>query len=108
VDIPHDQLMEIDGIPLTGKLSVINPRVRLSGTELYISWRAVETKGSAKIWVSTTNHFPKTGKENYVQKTSVNIKNEEAIIDISNAKALYYKIVIETPNNMLNGEVKKK
>ena len=108
VDIPHDQAMEIDGIPLTGKLSAINPKVRMSGTELYISWRAVEPKGSAKIWVSTTNHFPMTGKENYLQKTSVNIKNEEAIIDISKTNALYYKVVIEMPHNMLNGEVKKK
>lgn len=108
VEIPHEQQMEIEGIPLTGKLSAINPRVRLSGKELYISWRALERKGSVKIWVSTTDHFSKVGKDNYVQRASVNLKNEEAIIDVTTMPALYYKVVIEAPDNMLIGDAKKR
>lgn len=108
VEIPHAQRMELDGIPLTGKLYAINPRVRLSGDELYISWRALDTKGSAKIWVSTTNHFPKVGKDNYLQRASVKLKDEEAIIDVSKIPGVYYKVVIETPGNMLNGEVRRR
>lgn len=106
INIPHDQMMEMDGVPLTGKLDVINPKVRLSGGELLITWRALEDKGSVKIWVSTTDHFKKVGKDNYLQKMSVPIKKEEATIDVSKAPALFYKVVIETPNNMISSEVK--
>ena len=106
ITIPHDQMMEMDGVPLTGKLDVINPKVRLSGGELLITWRALEDKGTAKIWVSTTDHFRMVGKDNYLQKMSVPIKKEEATIDVSKAPALFYKVVIETPNNMISSEVK--
>ena len=98
--------MEIDGIPLTGKLTVINPKVRISGDELYITWRALEEKGNAKIWVSTTNHFKKVGKDNFLHKTTVPVKKEEATIDISKAPALFYKVVIETAGNMISSEVR--
>jgi hypothetical protein len=78
----------------------------LSGDELLISWRALQDKGTAKIWVSTTDHFRKVGKDNYLQKASVPIKKEEVTIDVSKAPALFYKVVIETPGNMISSEVK--
>jgi predicted AlkP superfamily pyrophosphatase or phosphodiesterase len=106
ITIPHDQKMELDGVPLTGKLYATNPKVRLSGGELLITWRDLGEKGNAKIWVSTTNHFKTVGKDNYLHKMTVPLKKEEATIDISKAPALFYKVVIETPGNMLYSEVK--
>ncbi|MEO6681327.1 MAG: alkaline phosphatase family protein [Ginsengibacter sp.] len=97
---PAEQRMEIDGIPLTGKLYATNFRARFSGGELYLSWRALETKGRVKIWVSTTNHFPKVGKDFYHQRATVFLKDEEATIDLSTLPAIFYKVVIETPGEM--------
>ena len=102
VQIPREQLMEIDGLPLTGQLSAINAGAKLEDGKLVINWKALQQKGDAKIWVTHTNLFKEGGKDQYELKATVPLAEEKAIIDVSANPQSFYKIVIETPGNFLN------
>lgn len=102
VAIPRQQLMEVDGVSITGTVSAIHPAAVLQNGKLVVSWQAVDKKGDAKIWVATTNHFKEGGKDDYTLLATVPVAGEQAVIDIPGQASSFYKIVIETPHNMLN------
>jgi len=102
INIPRAQMMEIDGIPLTGKISAIEPNAVLQGNELHITWKAVTNTGNAKIWLSTTNHFKEGGIDEYTLVTTVPLLKQSALVDVRDKPSGFYKIVIETPGNYLN------
>lgn len=102
ISIPREQLMEIDGVPLTGSLSAVSPDLKLEKNTLKITWKAIDHKGNAKIWMATTNQFKEGGRDEYVLKATVPIAKEQAIIDIDGNAAAFYKIVLEMPGNFLN------
>lgn len=101
VQIPREQLMEVDGIPLTGSVAATHPNARLENGKIKITWKATGRKGNAKIWLSTANQFKEGGRDQYVLKATVPVGKEEALIDAGGASG-FYKIVIETPDNFLN------
>ncbi|HRQ50304.1 MAG TPA: alkaline phosphatase family protein [Agriterribacter sp.] len=102
ISIPRERFMEIDGIPLTGKLYATTADMSLLDNKLRITWKALEKKGNVKIWLSTTNHFKEGGKDEYTLQATVPLAKQEAIIDVSKLPSSFYKAVIETPGNMLN------
>jgi predicted AlkP superfamily pyrophosphatase or phosphodiesterase len=102
VKIPKEQLMEVDGIPLTGSLSATAPTAKLEDGKIKVTWKAVGRKGEAKIWVTTTNKFKEGGRDEYVLKATVPLAKEEAVIEVGSEASKFYKIVIETPDNYLN------
>lgn len=101
VTIPREQLMEVDGVPLTGAVAATHPDARLVDGKIKVTWKPVGRKGNAKIWVTTTNQFKEGGRDEYVLKATVPVSKGEAIIDTEGASK-FYKIVIETPDNFLN------
>lgn len=102
VQIPREQLMEIDGLSLTGQLSAIQAGAKLDNEKLVVNWKALQKKGNAKIWITNTNLFKEGGKDQYELKATVPLADEKVIIDISANPQSFYKIVIETPGNFLN------
>jgi predicted AlkP superfamily pyrophosphatase or phosphodiesterase len=102
IAIPKEQLMEIDGVPLTGPLSAILPDAKLEEGKIKIKWKAIDRKGDAKIWLATTNHFKEGGRDEYVLKSTVPLEKEAAVIDLNGRASGIYKIIIETPHNYLN------
>lgn len=102
ISIPREQLMEIDGVPLTGKLYATTADMSLLDNKLRITWKALEKKGNVKIWLSTTNRFKEGGKDEYTLQATVPLAKQEATIDVSKLPSSFYKVVIETPGNMLN------
>ncbi|WP_336515460.1 alkaline phosphatase family protein [Pollutibacter soli] len=102
VHIPKDQLMEVDGIPLTGRLSAIAPVATIENGKLKLSWKALDKKGNAKIWVANTNNFKTDGsKDEYKLMATVPVSKQSAIIDLKNTTSDFYKIYIEMPENSL-------
>lgn len=101
IKIPPDRLMEIDGIPLTGKLSAVDPAARMEQDKIIVSWKAL-AGGEARIWLATTNGFKSGTKDEYRLVGKVPVRKENAVIDISGIPSPFYKIVIETPRNVLN------
>ena len=102
ITIPRERLMEVDGIPLTGNISATSANAMLQDGKLHITWKAASKKGNAKIWLATTNQFKEGGKDEYSLVATVPLTSQEAIIDVSNRSSSFYKVVIETPGNMLN------
>lgn len=102
ITIPKEQLMEVDGIPLTSSISATTANAVLNNGKLRVTWKAVSKKGDAKIWLATTNHFKEGGKDEYSLVATVPLAKQEAVIDVSNMPSSFYKIVIEAPENMLN------
>ncbi len=104
VKIGRDLNMEIDGINLTGKLSAIKPQAVYQDNNIHVTWTAMDTTGMAKIWVATTNYFKAGGggKDSYQLMATVPVKGGEANINTSKIPAQFYKVVIETPYNLLN------
>lgn len=101
VQIPREQLMEVDGIPLTGTIAATQPDAKLENGKIKVTWKTAGGKGNAKIWLATTNQFKEGGRDQYVLKATVPVSKETAIIDVDSPSA-FYKIVIETPDNFLN------
>lgn len=102
VSIPKEKLMEIDGIPLTGKLSATDAQADLMNDVIEVKWNVINKKGKAKIWLATTNNFRTGGSDNYKLVYEVPVADGKAEIDIKQAPSDFYKIVIELPYNFLN------
>lgn len=102
IKIPKEQLMEIDGTPLTGKLSATDLKARLENDKIYLRWNVLDKKGIAKIWLATTNNFQTGGKDEYRLMTEVAVAKGTCMIDIKQTPSRFYKIVIEMPYNLLN------
>jgi hypothetical protein len=102
IKIPRDQLMEIDGIALTGKLSGTNPEASFDNGMINIKWKVQDKEGMAKIWLATANQFKSGGKDDYILVKEVPVEDGKASIDVKKYKSNYYKLVIEMPYNFLN------
>src|SRR3546814_7187186 len=97
--VSQDRLFELDGVPLTGRVSVASPAARIENGIIRVSWIRVEKKGKAKIWLSTTNNFNNGGTDAYRQVKSVSMKAGSAEIDVSDLTSDFYKIVIQGKYN---------
>ena len=102
VDIPKDKFMEVDGIPLTGKISAADVKADLKDGIIKLKWTVISKEGKAKIWLATTNNFKTGGKDDYRLMAEVPVGNGSAKIAVRKILSDFYKIVIEMPYNFLN------
>ncbi|WP_301929335.1 alkaline phosphatase family protein [Ferruginibacter sp.] len=102
VKIPGSIQREVDGISLLGKVSVALPQLNYFQNKMDISWQVFDTGGTAKIWISTTNHFKDGGQDAYQLLAEVPVTQRHATINISRMPADFYKIVIEGKYNTVN------
>lgn len=102
ITISREQKMEIDGIPLTGKLSAIKPKGEYAKGSINLSWTAVDKYGPAKIWVCNSNNFKTGGTDNYQLLATVPVASGQATVDVSKMPGDFYKLFLEMPFNSLN------
>ncbi|WP_034044957.1 alkaline phosphatase family protein [Wocania ichthyoenteri] len=102
IEPKKEQLWEIDGVPLTGKISLSNAKATNSESKLYITWDVIDSKGKVKIWVSTENDFNTGGTDAYKLLKKADIKKGQATIDVSKLPSNFYKIVLEANHNTIN------
>jgi predicted AlkP superfamily pyrophosphatase or phosphodiesterase len=103
ITIPREQLMEIDGISLTGKLHASDLLVSFENKKLVVTWKAVDKKGKAKIWLATTNEFKTGGRDHYQLVKETVLSKEKEVIDLNKMpSSSFYKVVLETSGNFLN------
>jgi len=98
----QNQQFEIDGVPMTGELSAINPSLKIKDKKLIVQWTPLTEIGKAKIWLSTTNNFRSGSTDQYQLVKEMDLKDWQVEIDISAIPSNFYKVVIEMPNNTLN------
>lgn len=102
IKIPDSIQREVDGISLMGNVSIAQPRLNYFQNKMDISWQSFDSTGTAKIWISTTNHF-KTGRlDTYQLIAEVPVSQQHATINISNIPSDFYKIIIEGKYNTVN------
>lgn len=103
LNISKKRLMEIDGVPLIGTVSLIHPLIHCKQGKMTIQWTALEEKGEVKIWLSTTNNFRSGNDDEYQLLGSVPIKEESITFDTGElAPSPLYKVVLEGPSNVVN------
>lgn len=102
IPFPKQQAFEIDGIPLTGKLSVINPSVKMQGDKINLTWKSVEKDEYVKVWLSVTNKFETGGSDHYMLMKQCPVTDESTAIDVSKLPKGFFKIVIEGKYNTVN------
>jgi hypothetical protein len=100
--IPLESERELDGVPLTGKVSLVKPNACLNGNRLTIRWQVVDHEGNVTIWLSTTNLFKDGMSDMYNLVETVPIDKKMATIDIIEYQSEFYKIVLEGQHNMVN------
>lgn len=103
-----EQLWEIDGVPLTGKISVSSVEAVFKDDVLNLTWDAYDQRGKLKVWMSPTNSFKKGGVDEYIRIAEVKIKDEKASINMSHLPSNFYKIVLEGEHNSITRWLKKK
>lgn len=102
VNFPKEQAFEIDGVSLTGKISILDPAVKKESGKINVSWKAADKEGTVKIWLTTTNYFEKGGRDQYFLMDELPAASEVADLDISKIPSKFYKIVLEAKYNNLN------
>jgi hypothetical protein len=102
ISVPTNQQFEIDGVPMIGNLSAINPSLQIKENKLIVKWTPLNEKGKAKIWLATTNNFKIGAIDDYKLVKEMDVKDWQTEIDIATMKSNFYKVVIEMPDNTLN------
>ncbi len=102
IDIPREQLWEIDGVPLTGKLSASQLTASLKEDLIDLKWEVQDKTGTAKIWLSTSNEFRSGGRDIYHLMKEVAVADGAASIHVRQYPSDFYKLVLEMPYNFLN------
>jgi predicted AlkP superfamily pyrophosphatase or phosphodiesterase len=106
--IPRNNLLEMDGTPLIGKVSVAEPVIQLADNKLDIRWKALEKEGWVKIWLSTTNNYQTGGRDSLRLLLQVPVAAQSAMLGIGSYPSDFYKIVLEAPYNALNRWIRVK
>lgn len=94
--------MELDGVALAGKLSVLWPMAKKENEKIKVTWKSIEKEGNVKIWLSTTNKFDQGGTDHYLLMKEVPVGDEQVLLDVSKLPKGYYKIVLEGKYNTVN------
>lgn len=106
LDVPlsTNQKRELDGVALTGKVSISNPEVSLADGKATLYWISQNTDEKVKIWLSSSNNYKETGTpDQYKLLGEVPAKEGQFIIDLSKQPvSSIYKVVIEGQHNTVN------
>jgi len=100
--VPEAQQREMDGISLIGPLSVAEPAANYLQGSLDITWKALDPKGSVKIWIAADNTFKEGKADDYKLLATVPVTNEHVLVDVKNIPSKFYKVAIEGLNNTIN------
>lgn len=98
---------EMDGVPLTGSISVAHPESVIENGKLKLSWKAYQPDETLKIWMSTTNNFKKGGKDDYRLVQKVRSGKRRTMISLNGRSIDFCKIVIQGKYNSVNTWKKK-
>jgi predicted AlkP superfamily pyrophosphatase or phosphodiesterase len=102
IEIPLDAQREVDGVPLTGKISLANPSIMYNGHQAAIRWEALEKKGTVKIWAATANNYKTGSRDEYRLLKEVPLSSGKTTVDLKDLPSSFYKIVLQAPHNMVN------
>ncbi len=104
VKLSSDRQRELDGIPLTGKISLGGLSAARSADKIKLTWTPTASGEKVKVWLATTNTYKQTGKADvYRFVGEVPVDQGKFDIDLSLEEASdFYKVVVEGRYNVVN------
>lgn len=99
---PTDQLRELDGLPLTGALSVAGLQVNAFQDQLDMSWKALGPAEPVKVWISTANEFKTGGTDTYILVGTVSSTDQHLLVPVKDKRSDFYKVVVEGKYNTIS------
>ncbi len=102
ITIPKANRWELDGVPLTGNVSVAYPGVLLQNDSLKVSWKSYAPKSKVKIWKVASNNFKEGGEDRYELLGEPGAADEYFVVPFKAENASVYKLVIEGEYNAVN------
>lgn len=101
-DVPRDVQWEQDGIPFIGQTDLVELRSKIDGGTIELSWKSLNDKARATVYVAPSNNYRTGGKDEWVRVGKVKVGDEVFRFDTAGMPSDFYKFVIETPGNHLN------
>ena len=98
----RNRAFEIDGVPITGPLSVSDLKANIQGQNLFLNWKTYNKDKKLKIYLSTENGFKNGIYDHYILIKKVKGNSNSTKIDVSKYPSRFYKIVIEGKHNSSN------
>ena len=102
VKLTGDAGREVDGTPLIGAVSVSDVKLNYFQNSIDVSWKALDTKGNVKVYVTPTNNFKTGGVDNYKLMGEYPIAQRHALLNVKDLPSDFYKVVLEAPDNTAN------
>jgi len=102
ISIPVEQLREMDGTSLIGPVSVTVPQATYVQGAIDVSWKVIDPKGKAKIWVAAANNYKEGKPDDYRLLAEVPVTDGHVLVPVKNMPSQFYKVCIEAPNNIVN------
>jgi hypothetical protein len=102
IELPKSHVLELDGVPMTGAISVSHPSLVLQRDSLVLGWKSYAKKGKLKIQLSQTNHFKKGGEDQYQTIANLPQATERFAMKIDSMQNSYFKFVLQGENNSVN------
>jgi hypothetical protein len=104
LDLPQPVLRELDGVSLTGPVSVARLSATPSNDSIQLSWTAFGKEERVKIWVTSTNNYKTGATDNYHLVAEVPAALQTFTFKPAVASP-FYKVVLEGKYNTVNGWV---
>ncbi|WP_439505802.1 alkaline phosphatase family protein [Sediminibacterium sp.] len=101
INLPKANEYELDGVPLTGPVSLSNASVEKKEDSLIIRWKAYEKKNPVKIFISKTNLFKIGQMDHYELLANTAVDKERFAFKIDTEKA-FLKLVLVGKKNTIN------
>ena len=102
VKLTGDAGREVDGTPLIGAVSVSDVKLNYFQNSIDVSWKALDTKGNVKVYVTPTNNFKTAGVDNYKLMGEYPVAQRHALLNVKDLPSDFYKVVLEAPDNTAN------
>ncbi len=92
---------EFDGVSLINPVDILNLKAQKKGRKLIVTWDNL-SNGRGNLFISHTNKFKQGGKDRYELLGSFSLDKEMAVIPLRKVSDGFFKLVLETPNTVLN------
>lgn len=104
ISVPMANLAEVDGVPLTGPLSVFHPMIKRAKNDIIFSWEFMgNNEEEIEIWASYNNRFRTKGKpDKYKLLAKVKGCLGTWSIPISDTENGQMKVLIKGKHNNVN------
>ena len=102
LSMPVANQYELDGVSFIGNVSIANPRAVIKNDSLWVSWNAIEKKGSVQLAIANTEAFKKGGIDTYSAFSTVPLTDQLIAIPLNKLKPGAAKILLQGKFNSVN------